>query len=189
MKTHFSAAIRLTVVLLIGLAVIYPMTIWALAHIRPGKGEGQTFVYKGKKYYRNIGQQFNDDHYFNGRPSATGYNAAGSGGSNKGPSDSVYLAVVSSRIDSFLVHNPGIQRSELPVELVTASGSGLDPDLSPAAAKVQIARIARLRGIAPQQLEQLIEKDTQGPLLGLFGPQKINVLQLNIDLDQINNAK
>jgi K+-transporting ATPase ATPase C chain len=187
MKSNFFPALRLTLTLLVLCAVIYPLSIWAMALLSPDKGAGKMIHTAGKSYYTHIGQSFTEDRYFNGRPSAVAYNAAASGGSNKGPSDSAYLASVNTRIDSFLAHNPGISRKDIPVELVTASGSGLDPDLSPAAARVQIKRIAKLRGLTEQQLQNLVASHIQKPLLGLFGPEKINVLKLNLDLDQINN--
>jgi K+-transporting ATPase ATPase C chain len=135
--------------------------------------------------YANIGQKFTGDQYFWSRPSAVDYNAAGSAGSNKGPSNPDYLQTVQDRIDTFLVHNPGIKKEDIPAELVTTSGSGLDPDLSPAAAKVQAKRIAAIRKIDEQKLLALIDQQTVKPLLGMFGPAKVNVLKLNVALDQL----
>ena len=135
--------------------------------------------------YANIGQKFTEDKYFWGRPSAVDYNAAGSAGSNKGPSNPDYLKQVQGRIDSFLVHNPAVKNEEIPAELVTASGSGLDPDLSPAGATIQIKRIAAVRKLDASKLISLVNKQTEKPLLGLFGPAKVNVLKLNIELDKL----
>jgi K+-transporting ATPase ATPase C chain len=132
-----------------------------------------------------IGQKFTDDKYFWSRPSAVDYNAASSCGSNKGPSNPDYLAVVQARLDTFLLHNPEVMKADVPAELVTASGSGLDPDLSPKAAAVQIARIAKLRNISEEKVTALVNSNIQKPLLGLFGPSKINVLKLNIELDNL----
>ncbi len=184
MKNHISPAIRLTIALIILTAVIYPLVVAGIAKLAPGGGAGETVSVNGKVVgYANIGQKFTEDRYFNSRPSAVEYNAAGSAGSNKGPSNPDYLKQVQARIDTFLVHNPGVQKSEIPAELVTASGSGLDPDLSPAAAKIQMARIARVRGIPAERLDQLVDEHTKAPLLGLFGPETINVLKLNVALD------
>jgi K+-transporting ATPase ATPase C chain len=133
----------------------------------------------------NVGQAFTTDKYFWSRPSAVDYNAAGSGGSNKGPSNPDHLAEVQSRIDTFLVHDPGINKSEIPSDLVTASGSGLDPHISVAAAKVQVKRIATVRNVSESDLQHLIERNTEKPLLGLFGTERINVLKLNISLDDL----
>ena len=186
MKNHLSPALRLTLVLLVLLAVVYPLVVAALGKLTPGGGAGETVSANGRVVgFARVGQRFTEDRYFNSRPSAVDYNAAGSGGSNKGPSNPDYLATVQARIDTFLVHNPGVKKSELPAELVTASGSGLDPDLSPAAAKIQILRIARIRGISEEKLTQLVDTQTEGPLLGLFGPAKVNVLKLNIALDAL----
>ncbi|MBC7891831.1 MAG: K(+)-transporting ATPase subunit C [Sphingobacteriaceae bacterium] len=186
MKNHLSPALRLTLVLLVLLAVVYPLLVAAIGKLAPGGGDGETVSVNGKVVgYALVGQNFTEDRYFNSRPSAVGYNAAGSGGSNKGPSNPDYLATVQARIDTFLVHNPGVTKEQIPAELVTASGSGLDPDLSPAAAKIQVARIAKIRGISEEKVAQLVEAQTEGPLLGLFGPSKVNVLKLNVALDAL----
>jgi potassium-transporting ATPase KdpC subunit len=185
MQSNIFPAIRLTLVCLLFFSGIYTLLILGFAQFAPNSGKGTTITQNGKTWYRNIGQSFTDDKYFYSRPSAVGYNAAGSGGSNKGPNNPEYLATVQARIDTFLVHNPGIQKSEIPSELVTASGSGLDPDISVDAATIQVRRIARIRNLYPSTLMQLIEQQTQKPLLGLFGPEKINVLQLNLALDNI----
>ncbi len=144
-------------------------------------------MYNGKVAgYKLIGQQFTEDKYFWGRPSAVDYNAAGSGGSNKGPNNPAYLQQVRDRIDSFLAHNPGIKKSEIPSDLVTASGSGLDPDISVQGAYVQIKRIASERHLPEEKIKALVDKRIQQPLLGVFGPEKVNVLQLNIDLENLH---
>lgn len=185
MKTHIGPAIRLTLVMLVLLVVIYPLLVAGIAQLAPGKGKGETVAVNGKVVgYKLIGQKFTEDRYFNSRPSAVDYNAAGSAGSNKGPSNLDYLKTVQARIDTFLVHNPSIRKADIPAELVTASGSGLDPDLSPEGAKIQVARIARVRGISAERLNQLVDQQTEGPLLGIFGPAKVNVLALNVFLDQ-----
>ena len=176
MKTHLFPALKLTLLIVIFFAIIYPIAIGGVAQFSTNNGKGD---------YNNIGQSFTEDKYFWSRPSAVAYNAAGSAGSNKGPSNADYLALVQERIDTFSVHNPAVRKSDIPVDLITASGSGLDPDISVQAAKVQVPRIAALRGISEDKLYKLIEENTQGPLLGLFGPEKINVLQLNLSLDQL----
>lgn len=186
MKQYFFPALKLTLVLILLTAGLYPLLIAGVSKLAKGKGDGVTVEHNGKVVgYANVGQQFSDDKYFQGRPSVVGYNAAGSGGSNKGPSNEDYLKVVQERIDTFLAHNPGVQKSDIPAELVTASGSGLDPHLSPAGAQVQVRRIATLRGIPEQKLQQLVKDQTKGPLLGMFGPATVNVLALNIALDEL----
>ena len=179
-------SIKLTLVMIILCSVIYPLIVAGIATMAPGKGKGVTLSQNGKVVgYERIGQKFTDDKYFSGLPSAVDYNAAGSGGSNKGPSNADYLKTVQDRVDSFLVHNPDVNKAEIPTDLVTASGSGLDPNISIAAAKVQVKRISKIRGIPEGNLQQLIISNTEKPLAGMFGPEKINVLKLNIALDNL----
>lgn len=186
MKTYLLPSIKLTLVLIVLTAGIYPLAIAGIGKFTPGKGDGETITYKGRVVgYANIGQKFTKDEYFWGRPSAVDYNAAGSGGSNKGPSNPDYLKQVEGRIEDFLKHNPGVTRSQIPAELVTASGSGLDPDLSPAGAKVQVARVAKVRGLSADAVAKLVDEHTEQPLLGLFGPAKVNILKLNVALDEL----
>jgi K+-transporting ATPase ATPase C chain len=185
MKENIFPAIRLTIVCLLFFSGIYTVIVLGIAQLAPNKGKGVVITQNGKTYYANIGQQFTADRYFNSRPSAVGYNAAGAGGSNKGPSNPDYLNTVAQRIDTFLVHNPGISKSDIPSDLVTASGGGLDPHISVQAANVQVKRIANARGIAEGNIQQLILSSTEKPFLGLFGTERVNVLQLNISLDNL----
>ena len=186
MKKYILPSLKLTLVLLILCAVIYPFLIAAVGRLTPGKGAGETVSVNGKVVgYANIGQHFSADKYFWSRPSAVAYNAAGSAGSNKGPSNLDYLKDVQAHIDSFLVHNPGIKKEDIPVELVTYSGSGLDPDVSPAGARVQVKRVAAARKLPEDKLNALVDRYTEKPLLGLFGPEKVNVLKLNVALDNL----
>jgi len=178
-------AIKLTLISILFFAGIYPLILWGIAPYTPHAGQGEIINHDGKKYYSNIGQSFTNNNYFWSRPSAVQYNAGGSGGSNKGPSNKEYLATVQARIDTFLHYNPEIDKSQIPVDLVTESGSGLDPHISVEAAKVQVKRIAKIRHIPEEKLTQLITQHTEKPLWGLFGPEKINVLKLNIALDKL----
>lgn len=185
MKQYILPSIKLTAVFMIICCVIYPLFISAVGKLAPGNGNGETLTVNNKVVgYALIGEKFTEDKYFNSRPSAVDYNAAGSAGSNKGPSNPDYLKKVSDRIDTFLMHNQGINKKDIPADLVTASGSGEDPDISPAAAKIQIKRIAAIRHIDENKLNALVNKHIEKPLLGLFGPSKVNVLKLNIDLDK-----
>lgn len=183
MKSNILPAIRLTIVCIVFFSGVYTALIYGIAQFAPNHGKGEIIGYKGKTFYANIAQNFSADQYFSSRPSAVAYNAAGSAGSNKGPTNPDYLAEVQTRIDTFLVHNPGIDKSEIPSDLVTASGAGLDPHISVQAAKIQVKRIARIRGIPEEKLLQLIAAHTEKPLLGLFGTEKVNVLKLNLAMD------
>lgn len=187
MMKNIFPALKLTGLSIILFAVIYPLIVWGIAQLTPDKGIGETTVVNNQRQYTNIGQTFTQDNYFWSRPSAVNYNAAGSGGSNKGATNPEYLKEVEARIDTFLVHNPGIKKSEIPVDLVTASGSGLDPHISVAAAKIQVKRISNERGISEAKLNELIGKNTDKAFAGIFGPEKVNVLLLNIELDQLKS--
>src|SRR5215831_9173138 len=185
MKENILPALRLTIACVIFFMGIYSLIILAGAQLAPGRGKGVTVISNDKVVgWKLLGQKFTDDRYFWSRPSAVDYNAASSGASNKGPTNPDYLKQVQDRIDTFLLHNPGIDKKDIPAELVTASGSGEDPDLSPAAAKVQVKRIAAIRHIDEQKIYTLIDQHTEGPLLGFLGPSKVNVLKLNIALDE-----
>jgi K+-transporting ATPase ATPase C chain len=167
-------------------AVLYPLLIAGIGKATPGGGKGKTLSVNGKVVgYELIGQKFTDDKYFWSRPSAVDYNAAGSAGSNKGPSNPDYLKQVQDRIDTFLAHNPGIKKEEIPADLVTASGSGLDPDISPASAYVQVKRIAAIRHLSEEKIKALIDLHVEKPFMGL-APKKVNVLKLNIALDKLS---
>jgi len=186
MKQHFFPALRLTLVCVVAFMGLYTLLIWGIAQAAPNNGQGETVTVRNKVVgYKLEGQSFTDDKYFDSRPSACGYNAAGSGASNKGPSNPDYLKDVQNRIDTFMVHNPSVKKEDIPSELVTASGSGLDPDLSPQGAYVQVSRIAKTRNISEEKINALLAKQVQKPLFRLFGPEKINVLELNIALDKL----
>jgi len=186
MKTYLMPSIKITIILLVLLSGIYPLVIAGIGKFTPGQGDGETVMYKGRVVgYANIGQKFTKDLYFYSRPSAANFAADAGAGSNKGPINPDYLKDVEKRIDTFLVHNPTVKRSEIPAELVTASGSGLDPDLSPAGARVQVARIAKIRNISAAQVNQIIDNNTTQPLFGLLGPPRVNVLKMNVALDEI----
>ncbi|MGB4770067.1 MAG: potassium-transporting ATPase subunit KdpC [Chitinophagaceae bacterium] len=183
MKNYLLPSIRITLVMLVICGGLYFGIVTLVGKLAPGTGKGQTLTSKGRVVgYENIGQSFTEDRYFWGRPSAVNYNAAGSAGSNKGPSNPDYLATVQARIDSFLAHNPDVKKAEIPAELVTASGSGLDPHISPEAAKIQVARVAKARNTDPKKIQELIIVHTSTYLLA---PDVVNVLALNISLDNI----
>ena len=185
MKKEIIPSLILTIVCILFFSGVYPLIMWGIAQAAPNKGEG--FIIKdskGKYYYENIGQKFSDDKYFWSRPSAVGYNAAGSGGSNKGPDNPDYLVQVQATIDTFMVHNPGINKADIPSDMVTASGSGLDPHISVQGAEIQVTRIAKVRGLDKNKVEALVKAHIDGPMWGM-GPERVNVLKLNIDLDNL----
>lgn len=183
MKQHIFPVIKLTAVSLVFFCAVYPFVMWVIAKATPGHGDGEIVHLNGKVVgYTLLGQSFTKDQYFNGRPSAVNYNAAGSGASNRGPSNADYLKEVQNRIDTFLLHNPTIKKEEIPSELVTASGSGLDPDISVKAALIQVSRIAKARSIAEDKIESLIQAQKTKSLNGI---EKVNVLQLNIALAEM----
>jgi potassium-transporting ATPase KdpC subunit len=187
MKQHILPALKLTLVCIVVFIGLYTLLILGIAQAAPNNGKGETVSVNNKVVgYKLEGQNFTADNYFNSRPSAAGYNAAGSSGSNKGPSNPDYLKTVQDRVDTFLVHNPSVKKEDIPSELVTASGSGLDPDISPEGAKVQVKRIAAVRKIDADKINSLVEQNIQAPFLGLFGTSKINVLKLNIELDKLS---
>ena len=187
MKTNIFPAIKLTLLCIVLFVAVYSGIVWGIARVAaPNGGDGEVILKNGNIIgFANVGQAFTQDKYFWSRPSAVSYNAAGSGGSNKGPTNPDYLATVQARIDTFMIHNPGVAKSEIPAELLTASGSGLDPHISPVAAQVQVKRIALTRGIAESKISQIVAAATEGPWLGIFGPSQINVLKLNIALDEL----
>jgi K+-transporting ATPase ATPase C chain len=185
MKEHIFPAIRITLICLVFFSGFYTMVVLGAAQFASNKGKGDIIKQGNKTWYSNVGQKFTDDKYFYSRPSAVDYNAAGAGGSNKGPSNPEYLAQVKERIDTFMAHNPGIKKADIPSDLVTASGSGLDPHISVQAAKIQVKRIAKLRGIAEPNLDELILNNTEKPLSNLFGTERVNVLKLNLALDNL----
>lgn len=167
------------------LCVVYPLIVAFAGKFSEGKGGGEKITKDGKVVgYALLGQSFTNPEYFWGRPSAVDYNAAGSAGSNKGPSNPDYLQQVSDRVDTLLKYHPSIKKSDIPADMVTASGSGLDPDISVQGARIQVKRIAAYRNLDEKVVADLVVQNTQGPLWGLFGPSSVNVLKLNLALDQ-----
>jgi K+-transporting ATPase ATPase C chain len=183
MKNIFSI-LKLTLLMVILFAVIYPLAIYGIAQLAPNKGKGETISVNGKVVgYQKIGQKFDKSNYFWGRPSAVDYNAAGSGGSNKGPSNSDYLALVQKRIDTFLIVHPYLKKSEIPSDMVTASGSGLDPNISPEGALLQVKRVAKERKLSEEKVKSLVGNKINKPTLA--GTSTVNVLELNVALDEL----
>jgi len=174
--------------ILVGL--IYPVVVTLCGQaLFPKQANGSLIVVNGKTVGSElIGQPFDDVKYFWSRPSATGpfgYNAGSSSGSNLGPTNQAQLDVVKGRVDAFKKAHPDKADSPVPMDLVTASGSGLDPHISPAAAEYQASRVARIRNVPLAKVEELIAENTQGRWLGFIGDPGVNVVKLNLALDSL----
>lgn len=167
--------------------IIYPVAMAGLAQLLSPHGAAGKPVYRDGALigFENIGQAFESPDYFWGRPSAVAYDASATGGSNRGPSNPDFLQLVQSRIDTLLKYHPGIGPEDIPPDMVTASGSGLDPHISKTGALMQVQRIAAGRRMSEEKVRELIEAHTRRPLLGILGPGDIvNVLKLNLALDE-----
>ena len=185
MKTLWKS-FKITIAFCIFFSLFYILVLWIFAQFAgPNKGNAEVATLNGKVVgAANVGQMFTQDIYFWGRPSAGNYTADASGGSNKGPTNDEYLAEEEARIDTFLVHHPYLSRKDVPAEMVTASASGLDPNITPQCAYVQVKRVAQARGLTENQVKEIVDQSVEKPLLGLFGTEKINVLKLNIALEE-----
>jgi K+-transporting ATPase ATPase C chain len=187
MLTHLRAAVVSLVVFTVITGVVYPVVVTGIAQVLfPYQANGSLIVRDGKVVGSAlIGQPFDDPKYFWSRPSATSpfaYNAGASSGSNLSPTNPALIQSVQDRVDALRAADPS-NRAPVPVDLVTASGSGLDPHISPAAALYQLPRVARERKVDPQVVQQLIDQHTQGRFLGVLGEPRVNVLALNLALD------
>src|SRR5262245_22683 len=187
MLTHVRAAIVSLVLFTAVTGVAYPALVTVIAQVVfPRQANGSLIVQDGKVVGSTlIGQPFDDPKYFWSRPSATspfGYNAGASGASNLSPTNADLIKAVQGRVDALRAADPG-NASPVPVDLVTASGSGLDPHISPAAALYQVSRVARARKLDEAVVRRLVDKNTEGRQLGLLGEPRVNVLALNLALD------
>ena len=184
MKRNLMVAIRFTVVTTILFGLGYPLAVTGLSQwLFPKQANGSLILKDGQVVgSRLIGQVFSGDQYFQSRPSAAGngYDATASGGSNLGPTNQALVARVKQDVDRWHVLNPG---APIPADLVTASGSGLDPDISQASAAFQVSRVAKARGISEEEVRRVVAKHTQAREFGIFGEPRVNVLELNLDLD------
>jgi len=178
MKKNLITAILMTVATTVLLGIIYPLVLF------PNRANGQLVERNGRVIgSRIIGQPFTGPGYFHSRPSAAGnngYDAANSGGTNLGPTNQKLIDRVKQDVASLQAENPG---QPVPIDLVTTSASGLDPDISPAAADFQVPRVARERGVTADELRRLIAKHSESRQLGFLGEPRVNVLELNLDLD------
>ena len=185
MKAYILPSIKITIILLVICSGLYPLAIAAIGKLTPGHGDGETIEYKGRIVgFANVGQKFTKDKYFWSRPSATtpAYNAESSTGSNLGPTNPAQLDAVRNLADAIRKANPD-QSGPVPIDLVTASASGLDPHITIAAANYQATRVANARKISVDAVQKAIAENTENRTLGLLGEPRVNVLKLNLALD------
>jgi potassium-transporting ATPase KdpC subunit len=184
MKKQFIVAVIYTLVTTLIFGLGYPLVVTGLSQLFfPAQANGSLIVKNGQVIgSRLIGQTFSADKYFHSRPSAAGngYDPLSSGGSNLGPTNQALVARVAQDVAKWQQENPG---APIPSDLVTTSGSGLDPDISPASAEFQVARVAKTRGVSGDEVRKLVVKHTFGRQWGIFGEARVNVLELNLDLD------
>jgi len=187
MKNNFRISVWFTLVTTVLFGVIYPLAVTGISQVLfPGRADGELVEKSGKVVgSRIIGQTFTGPGYFHSRPSAagTGYDAAASSGSDLGPTNKALVARVNSDVQHLRAQNPSVP---VPIDLVTASGSGLDPDISPAAAEFQIPRVARERHISEAELRVVVARHTEGRQLDFLGEPRVNVLELNLELDAMH---
>jgi potassium-transporting ATPase KdpC subunit len=189
MKEHLRPALTLLVAFTAVTGLAYPALVTGIAQlVMPAKSDGSMIVKDGKAVGSAlIGQPFSDPKHFWSRASGTSpypYNAASSSGTNQGPTNPALVEAVSGRIKALKDADPG-NKLPIPVDLVTASGSGLDPHISPAAAEYQVARVARARNLAPAKVRELVARHTEGRQLGILGEARVNVLELNLELETL----
>lgn len=185
MKKQLIVAILYTLLTTVIFGIAYPLLVTGMSQLLfPHQANGSLLVKNGKIVgSRLIGQNFREPRYFHSRPSAAGngYDPTASAGSNLGPTNQALIARVQQDVAALQKENPG---AAIPADLATTSGSGLDPDISPASAEFQVPRVAKARGITVDQLRPLVAKHTQGRQFGIFGEARVNVLELNLELDE-----
>jgi len=188
----FLIACKMTLVLTLLTGLAYPLLLTGLAQVLfPTQANGSLIVRDGKVVGSSlIGQNFDSPRYFQSRPSAAGdkgYDATSSGGSNLGPTNSKLIDTVRQRLKATVESNPGTTTAQVPIDLVTASGSGLDPEISPAAAEIQVKRVSQARGLNENEINRLVVSFTRARWAGLLGEPGVNVLELNLALDKLSS--
>jgi len=185
MWKQLGLAFRVMLLLTLATGIAYPLLVTGLSQLFfPAQANGSLVYLHGKiAGSRFIGQEFEESDYFHSRPSAAGYNPMASGGTNLGPTSQALMDRMQKAVAEFHANNPRFH-GPIPADLLTASGSGLDPDISPASAAAQAARVAATRDADPAQVEALVRLLTQPPQLGFLGEARVNVLELNLALDQ-----
>lgn len=197
LKNILKNAISLSLVLIVICGIAYPMALTATGQVLfKDKAEGSFIEVDGEKVgSKNIGQQFTEPYFFKGRVSAINYNTytekdkedgtytgVGSGSFNYAPSNPELKKRVEASMDEFLKNNPDVNKEDIPADLMTASGSGLDPNISVKSAEIQVPAISKASGISEGQLNKMIKENTDSKFLGIFGEERVNVLELNIDV-------
>jgi potassium-transporting ATPase KdpC subunit len=188
MRRSLLISIRMAVVTILLTGVVYPVAVWAVGTVAFHDQAAGSLVTKGGTVVgsRLIAQAFSADKYFHPRPSAagTGYDAMASGSSNLGPTNKVLISAVASRVAE-VERTDGVKAGQVPVDLVTSSGSGLDPDITPDSAYVQVARVAKARGLAEGKVRALVTQHIAERDLGFLGERRVNVLELDLALDEL----
>ncbi|HUY38004.1 MAG TPA: potassium-transporting ATPase subunit KdpC [Candidatus Binataceae bacterium] len=193
-RNQIKPAIIMTILLTVLTGFIYPAVVWGIAQIAfPAQANGSLVIRGGHPIGSTlIGQNFSQDRYFHPRPSAAGdkgYDATNSGGSNLGPTNQALNDAVRARVSAVSKEDAPIASGGVPADLVTASGSGLDPEISPAAAELQVARVARTRGIGEDAVRAVVRQNTRQRWAGVLGEPGVNVLELNLALDDLPGAR
>ncbi len=186
-------AVKMTIVLTVLTGILYPLAMVGVAHVMfPPQAEGSLIYRDGAPVASSlIGQNFKSPGHFHSRPSAAGsngYDATASSGSNLGPTNKSFIDTVKQRLKGVLEENPGAQPSQVPVDIVTASGSGLDPEISLAAAELQVQRVAKARRISENAVRSLVSAHTRPRLAGFLGEPGVNVVELNLALDDLHKT-
>jgi K+-transporting ATPase ATPase C chain len=177
-------ALKLTVVFTVILGIIYPAAMTGISKVLFNKSANGSLVYMNGTLIGSelIGQKFTEDKWFQGRPSAVDYDASKSGGTNIAMSNPKFASFVEDNISSFLKANPTVKRQDIPADIITASASGLDPEISVASARLQAERIAKANNMTVEKVNSIIEENKESKFLGIFGQERINVLKLNLAL-------
>lgn len=194
MGRTFLVALRMTAVTVVVTGLVYPLLVWGIsATAFPAQASG-SLVTRGGAVVGSalIGQEFTSDRYFHSRPSAAGgagWDAMSSGASNLGPTSRSLVSAVETRVAGVVASDPGASEGAVPVDMVTASGSGLDPDISPDNAYLQVARVAKARGLNESAVRDLVAAHVAGRAFGLLGEPRVNVLALNLALDEMGATR
>jgi K+-transporting ATPase ATPase C chain len=188
-----TSAIAMTISLTVLTGIVYPIAVWGIAQVLfPWQANGSLMVRDGRVVGSElIGQNFAGARYFHPRPSAAGdkgYDASNSGGSNLGPTNRKLIDTTKAALHKVLEENPGAAPAQVPIDLVTASGSGLDPEISPASAELQVTRVAKARGLSGDAVRDVVHNNVWPRFAGLFGEPGVNVLELNLALDRMSTA-